>query len=477
MSAGTQRIGLLGFTAAAGTLFHAAFQTHGGWPVLAFPFAVVGLLHFLPSPRFAFYLGLTVGVGLYAPHLTFFWTLFGPAAVLLWMVLAFWIAAFLGVSRALMHRLSSITFIVALPLLWTGFEYFRSELYFLRFSWLTPAMPLARPGATPPLQPAVHFLGTYGVGFALFLAAGVSGFARRTWRLVGLGIVGVLAATPLLWSPANKPSRPVPRTLMFAGAQIESASESEIVPILDRLLEKHPNAELLILPEYSLLGEPDAELRNWCQKRRRHVLVGGRVTLESNRFYNTAFVVDPQGEIIFRQAKSVPIQFFDDGIPAASQRVWNSPWGKIGIAICYDLSYTRVIDRLVRDGAEALIIPTMDAVSWGREQHELHARVAPLRAAEYGLPIARVASSGISQTVDRTGAVTSSAPFSEEILFIEGQLELAGSGRIPMDRWLGPLASGVAALLTLIAALPPSILSFLPFVRPLAPASSPTSAP
>ena len=97
----------------------------------------------------------------------------------------------------------------------------------------------------------------------------------------------------------------------------------------------------------------------------------------------------------------MPIQFFKDGLPAREQRLWDSPWGKIGLCICYDLSYARVTDRLVRLGAQAMIVPTMDVVDWGQREHELHARVAPIRSAEYGIPIFRVASSGISQWTDR----------------------------------------------------------------------------
>ena len=114
-------------------------------------------------------------------------------------------------------------------------------------------------------------------------------------------------------------------------------------------------------------------------------------------FYNTAFVIDPRGEVVFRQAKCVPIQFFKDGLPALEQRVWDSPWGKIGFCICFDLSYRRVADALIRSGAQALIVPTMDLAEWGAHQHRLNARIAPIRAAEYGIPIFRLASSGISQ--------------------------------------------------------------------------------
>ena len=87
-----------------------------------------------------------------------------------------------------------------------------------------------------------------------------------------------------------------------------------------------------------------------------------------------------------------------------------------------------------------LIVPTMDVADWGRHQHELHARVAPVRAAEYGIPIFRVASSGISQGVDWRGLVKSSAPFEVEgaSLFFWTRLWPATRGWLPLDRWLAP---------------------------------------
>jgi apolipoprotein N-acyltransferase len=156
---------------------------------------------------------------------------------------------------------------------------------------------------------------------------------------------------------------------------------------------------------------------------------------------------------LFRQVKAVPIQFFKDGLPAPEQKLWASPWGKIGICICYDLSYTRVTDRLVQLGAEALIVPTMDVVDWGRAQHELHARIAPVRAAEYGLPIFRLASSGISQLVGQSGRVTATAPCPGDGANLAGPLEMRGSGRRPLDRWLAPLATGLTAMVIIWFAL------------------------
>jgi apolipoprotein N-acyltransferase len=156
--------------------------------------------------------------------------------------------------------------------------------------------------------------------------------------------------------------------------------------------------------------------------------------------------------VVFEQGKSVPIQFFNDGLPARQQQLWESPWGKVGIAICYDLSYSRVIDRLVQQGAQALIIPTMDAEDWGEHEHRLHARIGPLRAREYGIPIFRVASSGISQVVDRSGAVTATAPFPGQGERVVGRLHIGPPGRLPWDRYLAlPAVVAVAGLLVYLS--------------------------
>jgi len=435
-------------TAAAGLMvaalaaFHGGYLVPGGWLMLAFPFALFPLIR-LSTPRVAFHTGLVLGLGIYAPHLAFFWTIFGAAAVALWLVLAFWIGLFLGIGNSLANRLPAIALGIGLPFLWTGLEYFRSELYYLRFSWLTPAL------ATEPthLGSAFANLGSYGIGFLLATCASITTTARGLTRLVGpvllLGLIALVQQT----KPTSPDEGVATRTVEFAGAQIEGIAEDAIIPVLDRLRAARPTTELFVLPEYSLGGEPDDALRGWCRTHQRHLIVGGRLRLPEGGFQNTAFVLDPRGVIVFRQGKSVPIQFFDDGIPAASQSVWSSPWGRIGIAICYDLSYTRVIDRLVSLGAEALVVPTMDAASWGAYQHGLHARIAPVRAAEYRIPILRVASSGISQAVDATGRVLASAPFTEEVETISGRLELRGSGTLPRDRWLGPLAVGITGAL------------------------------
>jgi apolipoprotein N-acyltransferase len=218
---------------------------------------------------------------------------------------------------------------------------------------------------------------------------------------------------------------------------------------LDQALAKNTNAPIFVLSEYTLDGPVPDSLKNWCREHSRSLVVGGKDPVDTNDYYNTVFVVGTNGDIVFKQAKCVPIQFFQDGLPAPEQKVWNSPWGKIGFCICYDLSYTRVTDELIRQGAQLLVVPTMDVEEWGRHEHELHSRVAPVRAAEYGVPIFRVASSGISQAVSGGGSVIAQAPMPGNGEIISAQLRLPPRGALPLDRWLAPICTGVTVVVTI----------------------------
>ena len=88
----------------------------------------------------------------------------------------------------------------------------------------------------------------------------------------------------------------------------------------------------------------------------------------------------------------------------------------------------------------------MDAADWGRAQHELHARIGPMRAAEYGIPIFRVCSSGISQLVAADGTVVTSAPFPGDGAMLGGKMSMNEKPRLPLDRMLAPLCSAITGV-------------------------------
>ena len=100
------------------------------------------------------------------------------------------------------------------PFLWTGLEYFRSELYYLRFSWLNPGYAFSWSNGLP----RVTWLGVYGIGFALMAASSaISVLPARRSLFAGLAGLGMLALVTNL-SRARSES-PVGREFRVAGMQ------------------------------------------------------------------------------------------------------------------------------------------------------------------------------------------------------------------------------------------------------------------
>ena len=148
-------------------------------------------------------------------------------------------------------------------------------------------------------------------------------------------------------------------------------------------------AQLVALPEcFSFLGRgegdklPIAEtleaggpvvsaLRELATKHGVWMLGGGTPELvpgDPKRTWNTAFVIDPRGDLVARYRK---IHLFDVDIPggatlresdatAAGDQpvVVDIAGAKVGLSICYDVRFPELYRRLVKDrGAEVLLVP------------------------------------------------------------------------------------------------------------------------
>ncbi len=400
--------------------------------ILVYAFSLTALSA-AASPRLAFRLGFLAGLLVFSPQLAWFWKIFGFPAACLWAILSLFHGLYALGLQVVRTRWGARWLWLAAPILWTSLEYFRGELYFLRFSWLSAGYVFSgHAGGLP-----IGLLGVYGTGFAIFLITGFAANLPAKRAAFGLTLAGLAVGAMANWP--RSADLPPEKGLAVAGIQLEFPPELEIPRRLDQVLAKYPQTDLLVLSEYTFDGEVPKRVRDWCRLHHKHLIAGGkRLAGEPGQFYNTAFVVGPDGEIIFEQAKSVPIQFFKDGLPAPQQRVWESPWGKIAICVCYDLSYRRVIDRFIGLGAQALIVPFMDIVDWGGHQHALHARVGSIRAQEYGIPIFRLGSSGLSQAIESNGQIVHQASFPGQEEIIAGVLSIGPPGRLPVDHILAP---------------------------------------
>ena len=443
----------IGWSLVALVSFHAAQNLGIGWLLIPCGYALIELSR-AASSRKVFYPMLALGFLFYAPQLGFFWSIFQQAAIVLWLVLAFWIALFGLTLRLVRIRFGNGWMLALAPFIWTGLEYFRSELYYLRFGWLTFGMAGNQmPGFD------LSQLGVFGCGLVFVTLAAVHqrfGFCKTIIRIMYLTVIFLLVQLilPVILPLGGRDIHGRAARIPVAGIQLEFPNDHQVLSTLNQARTKFPDTRLFMLSEYTFQTPPPQSVRDWCASNQVHLVVGGMEPLSNTNYYNTAYVIGTNGNIVFQQGKSVPIQFFKDGLPAPERKVWDSPWGKLGILTCYDLSYTRVVDDFVKQGAIALLNPTMDVSDWGEQQHKLHSRVAPMRAAEYGIPIFRVASSGISQIVARTGRVLASAPFPGDGEIIAGQLPLNAKPNLPLDRWLAPMCVGIAVLAFVASLIP-----------------------
>ena len=382
----------------------------------------------IKSYRHAFYLGLISSLITASLHINFFLNIFGKGSIILWLIISIWPALFILLSKFLIEKGPKKVCLICIPALFFIIEIISCELYPLRFSWVSA-------GYMTYNTPKFLGLGIFGIyGFSLLIMS-LSLFteAHKKRNILLPILVTALTAVSLIPSEADQNSKG-PR---ITGIQLEFPEIIEALDGLDKALKKEPETDIFMLSEYTFKDGIPQPVSDWCKKNKVYLLTGTTFkTADKSSYYNTATIVNPQGKIEFKQVKAQPIQFFNDGLPAPEQKLWDSPWGKIGLCICYDLSYTKVIDKLVEQGAQALLIPTMDVESWGKSEHELHKRVAPIRAAEYGLPVFKVASSGISQSVDSNGNVLASAPFPGQGEIISSQLHLPTKGSKPIDRYL-----------------------------------------
>ena len=119
-----------------------------------------------------------------------------------------------------------------------------------------------------------------------------------------------------------------------------------------------------------------------------YLVAGSIPELDKDKVFNTSFVIDPKGEIIAKHRK---MHLFDidieDGIrfmesetltPGSDITVFNTPFGIVGLAICYDMRFPELMRLMALKGAELIVIPAAFNRVTGPAHWELTARARAL---------------------------------------------------------------------------------------------------
>ncbi len=158
-------------------------------------------------------------------------------------------------------------------------------------------------------------------------------------------------------------------------------------------------AELVSLPEnFSFLGletdkiaqaaaiasSTEKFLKTVAQRFQVTILGGGfPVPVDSDRVYNTALLVSPNGEELYRYQK---VHLFDVNVPdgntyresstvmAGTQlpTVYPSPeLGNLGVSICYDVRFPELYRHLAYKGADILFVPAAFTAYTGKDHWQV----------------------------------------------------------------------------------------------------------
>ena len=458
---------LNGFSQAAlsGLLLAASFApSNDGWlawlALVPLFYAVLGSAGPLAAAR----LGAVTGLVFYTVALIWMTAVVDYLAIILWGVFALWIALHAGLIRALLTLAEkrgltagrALAWAASAGLTWAGIEYFRSELWTLACPWLGLGYSQIY---IPPVLQSLSFWGVYGL--SAFMAAAGAAWAlalrRRGWLPGAVFLAGLIAL--IAWGRHRLNTLPPEngRAIKVALVQAERADINKLVKF--SLAPEAAAADLLVWPECSVMmpaAEQPAYVEQLSKKlkaSKAEAVLGVCVNADPARDVkraNFTLVLGRDKKFITSYHKMHPVQFVETGLPENKKPApVATPLGRLAPQICYDLAFEDGTRKMAEQGAQLLIVPTLDPLEWTRLQHQQHSDMSAARAVESGLWLVRAASSGLSQVIDRTGALRASLETGREGA-LTATAYLGGGGTFYTR--FGWLLAPFASLFTLAAA-------------------------
>ena len=327
------------------------------------------------------------------------------------------------------YYLSSIGIVIGLSLA----EYCR--LYLLTgFPWATISYVLLDTKA----EEWLSLLGPYGLSLLLFLTCFTISFTLQNRTKINTLLASFTICTlffvPLFFEQEPSKNLNVSVRLIQPNAVQEKKWSEEFAPIFfEKMIEmtaQQPKPDIIIWPETSLYltyNSAFEELDTMRKATGKSILIFGALNIDPTNFLKNSLIIENKNQetVFYDKAKLVP---FGEYLPfknlksyfKISERSNLFGWGfKRGKGsellnlpnglnfiplICYEAIFSNFLKPSVKN-ADFILQITNDAwfgKSIGPQQHLAQLRI---RAIEYGLPVIRVANTGISAIIDANGKV------------------------------------------------------------------------
>ena len=129
-------------------------------------------------------------------------------------------------------------------------------------------------------------------------------------------------------------------------------------------------------------GGPAYQTLSALAKERGIWLVGGTVPeLAEDRIYNTCYVFAPDGQMVAKHRK---MHLFDIDVKGGqrfmesetltagdSVTTFDTPWGRVGVCVCFDFRFTELSELMVLSGAKLIVVPAAFNMTTGPAHWEL----------------------------------------------------------------------------------------------------------
>jgi predicted amidohydrolase len=170
---------------------------------------------------------------------------------------------------------------------------------------------------------------------------------------------------------------------------------------------------------------PATDFLGRCAARNHAYVVAGLLERDGKAAYNTAVLLDRDGKLVGKYRKMcLPTAEYNGGLaPGSDYPVFDTDFGKIGMMICWDVSYPEIARELAARGAEMILMPI-----WGGNE-----TLCKARAIENQIPVVISSYDLRSAIYDQAGEPKAQAPdASSRVVYAD--LNLAE----PMDwKWTG----------------------------------------
>jgi predicted amidohydrolase len=161
----------------------------------------------------------------------------------------------------------------------------------------------------------------------------------------------------------------------IAGIQLDAINGDNLDKMtrqIDLVMKRFPWVQMVMFGELCVFGTafraaqplPGSTENHFCSIAKAHgiwLIPGSMYEMDGDKIFNTAPVINPDGEVVTRHRKLFPFEPYEQGVECGEQHtVFDIPdVGRFGVSICYDMWFPETVRALTYLGAEVILHPTL----------------------------------------------------------------------------------------------------------------------